>query len=264
MKTPHRKTYLLNSIFLISLLVLLINDLIFKDHYHNWLTGKLSDFSGLIVFTLFGFYLFPKSKKAVVSGVMLLFIMWKSPVSESFIDWWNQWAPFGIQRVVDYSDLVALIPLPMLVRYRFKSIRIPYKNLILYPVLGCTLFSFCATSYYRVASGYYYGREFKVDMSKEEFISKTNELNLELEYDTSMSFQGVDHYTLDSWVLGEDTIPRITFTLENRKDHIVLTLLNIYHGLGEVGYPGYPPGGDRHHKKQLKKQFKEEFVKKVR
>lgn len=39
---------LANPVFISSLLLLLLNDFVFKPVYHNWLTGKLSDFCGLI------------------------------------------------------------------------------------------------------------------------------------------------------------------------------------------------------------------------
>ena len=39
--------------FNITLAILLLNDFILKDLYGNWLTGKLSDFAGLFVFSLF-------------------------------------------------------------------------------------------------------------------------------------------------------------------------------------------------------------------
>lgn len=33
-----------NIPFLVSLVILILNDFYFKTIYHNWLTGKLSDF----------------------------------------------------------------------------------------------------------------------------------------------------------------------------------------------------------------------------
>ena len=46
---------LLHPLFLVSLLVLLINDHIAKDLYPGVITGKLSDFSGLLVLPVLAF-----------------------------------------------------------------------------------------------------------------------------------------------------------------------------------------------------------------
>ena len=46
---------LLHPLFLVSLLVLLINDHIAKDLYPGLITGKLSDFSGLVVLPVLAF-----------------------------------------------------------------------------------------------------------------------------------------------------------------------------------------------------------------
>ncbi len=56
---------LLSPEFLIGLLLLLMNDFVFKELFHNWLTGKLSDFAGLFIFPLFWSALFPKRKALI-------------------------------------------------------------------------------------------------------------------------------------------------------------------------------------------------------
>ncbi|MCZ2444296.1 MAG: hypothetical protein LC101_11040 [Flavobacteriales bacterium] len=103
--------------FIIGLCLLLGNDLILKPLWGNWLTGKLSDFAGLFVFTLFWIAFLPRFKKIITVCTGLLFICWKSPYSQSCIDFWNTLPLFAIHRVVDYTDLLALIILPLAFYY---------------------------------------------------------------------------------------------------------------------------------------------------
>jgi len=94
---------LAHPVFLVSLLILLLNDFILKTVFHNYLTGKLSDFAGLLAFPFFWSVLFPKRVKEMHIAVALFFVFWKSPFSEAFIDF------FGLYRVVDFSDNIALV-----------------------------------------------------------------------------------------------------------------------------------------------------------
>ena len=102
----------LHPFFLISLFLLLLNDISLKYEFNNGLTGKLSDFTGLFVFALFLIAFVPKFKIHVLIGCGLFFIWWKSVLSSSFINAWNDSMPIPIERVVDYSDLSALLVLP--------------------------------------------------------------------------------------------------------------------------------------------------------
>jgi|GEM_PF-2450155 len=108
---------LLSPLFIFCLLTLLVNDFFLKDLFHNVITGKLSDFSGLIVFSLFFYSLFPKNKKVIFILTALLFVLWKSPFSENFILFWNLHMPFAITRVIDFTDLSALLMLPIAYYY---------------------------------------------------------------------------------------------------------------------------------------------------
>ncbi|MCC9062041.1 hypothetical protein [Flavobacterium piscisymbiosum] len=94
---------LAHPVFLVSLLILLLNDFILKTVFHNYLTGKLSDFAGLLAFPFFWSVLFPKRTKEIHIAVALFFVFWKSSFSEAFIDF------FGFYRVVDFSDNIALV-----------------------------------------------------------------------------------------------------------------------------------------------------------
>jgi hypothetical protein len=132
---------LAHPVFLLSLLILLLNDLIFKIAFHNYLTGKLSDFAGLLVFPFFWSVLFPKRIKEIHIAVVLFFVFWKSPFSEAFVNF------FGFYRVIDFSDNIALISI-LVSFWLLKQESVIYKVqpvfLKLIFLLSC--FSFVATS----------------------------------------------------------------------------------------------------------------------
>lgn len=109
----RNKNLILNPAFLICLVVLFLNDHFFKFYYTSWFTGKLSDIAGIILLPMLLTYLFPKLKQNSVFVAGLLFTFWKSPFSEGFIKVYNSLAPIGIHRVVDYTDLLVLLLLPI-------------------------------------------------------------------------------------------------------------------------------------------------------
>ena len=132
--------------FLIGLAILLLNDFIFKELYGNWLTGKLSDFAGLFIFPLFWTALFPKNKNRIFLSTALFFIFWKSPYSEPLLDFWDNYMLIKIARVIDFSDLIALLVLPIAFQYENRKETI--KKVQLNPAIPFVLaiFSFMATS----------------------------------------------------------------------------------------------------------------------
>lgn len=109
----------LNPVFLVCLFILILNDHYLKSHYPSFLTGKLSDFSGLLVFAVFTAFLFRKilvSRERLILhhiAIAALFLTWKMAPIEGMLDSIN--GLFGIQmfgRVKDASDLMALAILP--------------------------------------------------------------------------------------------------------------------------------------------------------
>ncbi|HRG09384.1 MAG TPA: hypothetical protein PLJ08_12490 [Cyclobacteriaceae bacterium] len=139
----NRLNLLLYPPFLVCLVILLLNDFYLKSEYHNWLTGKLSDFSGLFVFVWFWSALFPNRKLHVYFWTGIVFSIWKSPYSQPLIDLFSQ-VFYPIGRVVDVTDLLALIILPVAFSIKQKSTIILKVSPV--PIAFLTLFSFCATS----------------------------------------------------------------------------------------------------------------------
>ncbi len=128
-----------------SLAILLINDLFLKLFFpSSFIVGKLSDIFGLIAFYIFLRAILRIPYKAVMSFVILAFIFWKSELSRGLIDRWNSLEIIFYSRVVDYSDLFALLSLPFVEQYlknlretRFSSARLP---------TSCRLF-FCLVAF---------------------------------------------------------------------------------------------------------------------
>ncbi len=189
---PRRHNLLLHPLFLLSLFLLLLNDISLKYEFHNGFTGKLSDFTGLFVFTLFWMAIFPRHKWQVTLATALIFTWWKSPLSSPFIHSWNEIMPVPITRVIDYWDLTALTMLPLawlLARIDYNP-QIKYRRIFI-PLVGCiALFSFCFTSPPRYALYYYppnqirfYGN-FKTSKSEEQILDKLTSKNISFHIDS--------------------------------------------------------------------------------
>lgn len=96
--------------YLAALGVLVLNDHVLKDAFPGFLTGKLSDFAGVYVLAVFLAFVSPRGFACIAAGV--LFVWWKSPLSDPFI----AALPWEASRVVDWTDLMALAMLPLAYR----------------------------------------------------------------------------------------------------------------------------------------------------
>ena len=160
--------------FTVGLSLLLLNDFLLKTRIPGWFTGKLSDFAGLFVFTLFWCALFPRFRKCIVLLCGLTFIFWKSVYANGFIDFWNSWTFFRISRVVDYSDYMALLVLPLAYFISLRADGLKAMRLSpVYPLLLAT-FAFGATSYER---NYDQNKLYEFDCSKHELLDGINTLD---------------------------------------------------------------------------------------
>ena len=126
--------------------LLLLNDFILKQTLHNWLTGKLSDFAGVFILPLFLAIFFPKRIKTIIPASALFFVFWKSPWSSGLIEWINMLPLFSYSRVVDYTDLIALLILPL--SYWIYSRKNELNVLKIKPIypLAISVFALLATS----------------------------------------------------------------------------------------------------------------------
>lgn len=108
---------LATPLFVFSVLLLAFNDFVLKAAFHNWLTGKISDVTGLIAFTLLGCAIWPAHRRVLGFAVSIGFMFWKSPYSQCLINIANAIFPFNIGRTVDYSDFLALPVVWLVCRY---------------------------------------------------------------------------------------------------------------------------------------------------
>jgi len=183
-----------------ALLLLLLNDHLFKYSWPNFITGKLSDFSGLYLFPLF-VNIFIRDKQKVFLGTALLFILWKSPLSQPFIDHWNNLRFYHIQRIVDYSDIlaIAILPLAYCRSNALATSQAIYRPILKYVVGG---FTFAAI----VATAGTHGRikRYTYDYSKETLSKALIQI-----LDENPSYKLTDSVLkahLDSYPLSSDTV----------------------------------------------------------
>lgn len=140
------------SMYLIALLTLLINDHFLKELYGGALTGKLSDFAGLFAMALFISAMAPGRARAVCCAMAILFTAWKSPLSQLVIDVWNAVFALQIDRVVDYSDLAALVVLPFAASSAAAARRAASPRIATLLLALVSFFAFTATSVARYAA----------------------------------------------------------------------------------------------------------------
>lgn len=185
MTNSSRFSILQSSGFVLGLILLLLNDFYFKASFHNWFTGKLSDFAGLFIFPIFWSVLFPKARVIIYWLTALCFIIWKSPLSNSFIEQWNDITfLFTIGRVVDYSDYVALVVLPF--SYYYYQLNTHWQIRISPGlVLLVASFAFMATSYaedYKSKS-YHYDVKYSFSTDRKEVLETLQLVCITNEYD---------------------------------------------------------------------------------
>jgi len=142
-----KEKHLYRILFLASIFLLLVNDLYLKFEYHNYLTGKLSDFVGLFAFPYFFSSFFPKKIKSIYILSGILFVFWKSEFSQPIFDFALS-NGIGINRTVDYSDLIALLVLPFSYIYWNSESKSLFKaTKKLKPIIiGISCFAFIATT----------------------------------------------------------------------------------------------------------------------
>ncbi|HMV49637.1 MAG TPA: hypothetical protein PLD20_18745 [Blastocatellia bacterium] len=183
----ERKFHLLLSpLFTATLFLLLANDFVFKSLFHNWITGKLSDFSGLFTFFLFWIAFFPHRSKVVGGMIAVSFAFWKSAWSKPLIDWVNCFAPYRVGRVTDWGDLLALIVLPGAAFYAKRYVEpatsnplwIKVRHSMFYIVCGLSVFAFTATQFVndRRVSVY---REYEFALEKSDLVSHLHLIGLQ-------------------------------------------------------------------------------------
>ncbi len=180
-------------VFLLSIILLIINDFILKDLFHNGLTGKISDFTGLFAFSYFWLTLFPKRKKTFIFTIGILFIVWKSHLSTGFINIINEIPYVQIGRTIDYTDLSALLILPLAYLVSTKVDKL--RKVTLHPVFALCIagFSFMATSYITELD---VNKTYILNYPKDTLIEKINNID-SLNFGNKTNFSDSNPDTID-------------------------------------------------------------------
>jgi hypothetical protein len=236
---PNRNNYLVfNWIFIVGLLLLALNDHYFKQHYTSWLTGKLSDFAGLLIFPMFLLFLFPRLSTWSVIITGLSFIFWKTPFSAGFIEVYNKVALIPVTRTVDYSDYIALSVLPLswylmkhIDKYRVSNFMPVFlRFLAMVPIALVFMATERPISYNKQPGDIPIGKSYKMNMSKEQALAKLKAKGYRIEIDTSQHrHDGADYYVINNLVLngGKDTIQSLQFGFLGSGDKPLLLIDNI-------------------------------------
>jgi len=146
-KADRRLYLLLTPGFLFSLLLLVTNDHLLKQLFHNWLTGKLSDVAGLFAFALFWLAVLPPTWwRSILVSIGAFFVIWKTDLSEPLLHLLNGLSALSFDRVVDYTDLWALAVLPVASWYAQTAAPLFLSQLTPIGVGALSLVAFVATS----------------------------------------------------------------------------------------------------------------------
>lgn len=183
---------LLHPVFLFSLIILVLNDHWWKYSFPGWLTGKLSDFAGVLVVTIFLFVLMPGKRVLAACISALAFVWWKSQLSEALIYWINTYAHLTIKRVIDYSDDLALlvVPVAFYVKPLNYTLSLSLMKFLKPVLLSSTVIAICATSMPRM-NDYHYPegyvsilKDYKTRLSKGEVLRKLDSMQINYRYDS--------------------------------------------------------------------------------
>ncbi|HET6978998.1 MAG TPA: hypothetical protein VFI24_21880 [Pyrinomonadaceae bacterium] len=243
MTDRHSHHLLGSSGFLIGLLLLLVNDFVFKEQFHNVFTGKLSDFAGLFVFPLFWTVFFPRKKLFIFVGTALLFVFWKSVYSQFLIEEWNSLPFFGVQRTVDYSDLSALLILPLSYWYSKTSFGVHVPHRLIYLIAVVSMFAFTATQFSHKES---FNNQYQFQSSKKELLERMSRLPTD---EVSKHF-----WNGNAFNIGFDSCNgRATVTVQEQGNQTVITLQKM-----DFRCPSAPRPD------AMRQYFEKEFIDKLR
>jgi len=237
-----RKDLILNSYFVIGLIVLILNDFYLKYEYRNFVTGKLSDFAGLLIFPMFMVSIFPELRKSISIITGIGFVIWKLPLFTPVIDLINQLPFVSIYRVIDYSDYIALLILPLshyLINYhKFRPIiKIEQvKQFSRFALLGISFFAFCATSVPRreMPQGtIFIGDSYNIKLPKDSVIASIQRLGYNCDF-YKKDYPITSYYQTDNIIryyeksIVIDTIASVKYELEEIKPNKTkLTVINV-------------------------------------
>jgi hypothetical protein len=246
-----------------------LNDHFFKWEYSNWFTGKLSDFIGVLILPFLLTYFASKYLKTNLLITGLFFIFWKSEFSNSFINFYNKYSLIEITRIVDYSDLIALMMLPVsyVMISRILNDKMKFKinyqiNQII--ILIPAIFILMATSppksfYYTHSYGSIecYKCGFTLPYSQSEIVDRLKNSNIHFdtifninpEINRIHSFEkdSIKFYKINNLIIEQDTLKNIDFSMLNKRNGKTKVYFNGFEYSGNIS--------DEKMKKKLRKYY---------
>ncbi len=166
-----------NPYFIISVLLLVLNDWYLKQTFSNAFTGKLSDFAGLFAFPFLLSALSPRRTVEMYIGTLLLFMVWKSPFVQPLIDAVNH-IGLPVHRTVDYSDYMAMVILPFSYYVFRRPVTYVLKPILLNFIAIFSALAFMATAMPPGENVNFtdVNKTYTFNFSKRELVSRLNRL----------------------------------------------------------------------------------------
>jgi len=184
-------------------------------------TGKLSDFVGLFSLPIFLALVFTKTRKWIASIIGCLFIIWKLPLADPFIAYWNAFNIVEISRAIDYSDYLALTMIPLAHRINISDSILATRSLLktsmnqasLATMMILSVVIFCSTSMREPAfpiGDILIDDTYQIkDISEESIIKQLKDQGLTISIDsvlyTARNRKRIKpYYQIDQWISNYD------------------------------------------------------------
>jgi len=247
MTTSRNRYYLLNPIFLACLITLLLNDHYLKYTFPSWLTGKLSDVTGIIILPLLIAFISPKLRLHATWISAVFFVFWKSSLSQELIDVYSHFSPIETSRVVDVTDLFALLflPLPHFLIRQIDTIdflkidRVPVGLVVVPSIVALMATSPPSHFYYTRTKGNLAcsGCNITVHYTQDQVIEKLKKADIvfdsiapindyALQRVSSLKNENVHVYRLNRLIIDKDTLRNLDFTMRTIKDKKTVIYFN--------------------------------------
>ncbi|HMD00181.1 MAG TPA: hypothetical protein VKH37_08500, partial [Ferruginibacter sp.] len=205
-----------------------------KQQFHNWFTGKLSDAAGIIMLPLLLAFLFPRLRTNAVWISAIIFVVWKSPLSQLMIDTYDQFALIPITRIVDYSDLFVFVLLPvpyMMIKGSERFATSTGGNHRPVILLVPTIFILMATSPPRnsVYVGSYgkltcYHCGIAIHKTQKDILGELKNAGVVFDNVSEENYALADHvgnfYRIDRLIVGKDTLKKISLMMSTSPDNM--------------------------------------------
>lgn len=252
---------LTDKLFLLGLVTLLTNDMILKYQIGGLLTGKLSDISGLFIFPFFWSIFFERHRLQIYLATILLFVLWKLPLSTDLINLTNQTLGTKFHRVIDYSDLLTISVVPISFIYLNRQIETfghRKNDQRTMPILISlvSLFAFVATSQPRqeIRTKLLIQESYIINLTKEEILKNRMEPATGLGDNISANMAD-SLFFLEFAFNGHDLLAKVKiYSIDKDKTKVEFISMASYTVSGRMFY-----GFDEEELKKMKKLNKEDY-----